>query len=106
MQLFGERLRIIRKKHKQTQGEMADVLGVTTRTIANWESGDRAPTIETLSEIARLYSVSTDYLLGKEEEDISDDDIKFAVFGDPDVTDAQYEEIKLFARFIRERDKK
>ena len=104
--MFSERLRIIRKKHKQTQGEMADVLGVTTRTIVNWESGYRTPTIDTLSEIARLYSVSTDYLLGKDEEAMNDNDIKFAVFGDPDVTDEQFEEGKQFGRWIRERNGK
>ena len=105
MQVFGERIHIIRKKHKQTQGEMADLLGVNIRTIANWESGVRTPTIETMSEIARLYSVSTDYLLGKDEDDLHAN-IKLAVFGDPDVTDEQFEEIKKIARSILERDKK
>lgn len=37
---------------------------------------------------------------------ITDDDIKFALFGSRDVTDAQFEEVKSFARFIKERDTK
>ena len=57
-----------------------------------------------LVKLAEYFSVSTDYLLGK-EEDICDEDIKLAVFGDPDMTDAQFEEVKQFARFIKERDK-
>ena len=35
---------------------------------------------------------------------VSEDDIKFALFGGGPVTDAQYEEVKQFVRFIKERD--
>jgi transcriptional regulator with XRE-family HTH domain len=46
---------------------------------------------------------------GEEEDqarESAEADIKFAVFGDPNVTDAQYDEIKQFAKWIRERDRK
>ncbi len=36
----------------------------------------------------------------------SKSDIKLAVFGDPNATDAQFEEVKQFAQFIHARDKK
>ena len=36
--------------------------------------------------------------------EISDDDLKFALFGGGPVSDAQLEEVKRFARFIKERD--
>ena len=36
--------------------------------------------------------------------EVTDDDIKFALFGGGDVTDAQFEEVKSFARFVKERD--
>lgn len=39
-----------------------------------------------------------------ESREVTDDDIKFALFGGGDVTDAQFEEVKSFARFIKERD--
>ena len=35
---------------------------------------------------------------------VTDDDLKFALFGGGEVTDAQFEEVKNFARFIKERD--
>lgn len=35
---------------------------------------------------------------------VTDEDLKFALFGGGDVTDAQFEEVKSFARFVRERD--
>lgn len=34
----------------------------------------------------------------------TDEELKFALFGGGDVTDAQFEEVKRFAQYIRERD--
>ena len=99
----GARLQELRKKAKHTQQSLADALGVSVRTITFLEAESREPSMSLLVKLADYFNVSTDYLLGKDE---NDDDIKFAVFGDPDVTDAQFEEIKKIARIIRERDKK
>jgi len=104
--MYGDRIAECRNKKHLTQQQLADELGVSKNTIFSWEKSLRKPDIDSLSILADYFNVSTDYILGKEDKDLSDDDIKFAVFGDPDVTDAQYEEIKQFARFIRERDKK
>lgn len=53
----------LRKQHGETQTDMAERLGVTQRTIANWEAGDRNPDLEMLAKISSVYSVTTDYLL-------------------------------------------
>lgn len=55
----------VRLAHKETQQMMAEKLGVSQRTIASWESGDRMPTFEMLLQISERYEVSTDYLLGR-----------------------------------------
>lgn len=63
-----------------------------------------------LPTVAEYLGVSTDYLLGNEKEPSAvdgaglDDIIKFALFGG-EASDAQFEEVKRFAQFIRERDK-
>ena len=101
----GARLQELRKKTKHTQQSLADELGVSVRTITFLEAESREPSMALLMKLADYFNVSTDYLLGKEKMDLRDDDIKFAVFGDPDVTDEQFEEIKKIARIIRERDK-
>lgn len=50
------------------------------------------------------------YLIGEQKSptaqssEVTDDDIKFALFGGGAVSDAQYEEVKQFVRFIKERD--
>lgn len=64
-----------------------------------------------LSKIADYFGVTVDYLLGKEERPepkVTDRDIKFALFGGDaeKITEAQFEEVKRFAQFIKERDKK
>lgn len=67
---------------------------------------------DTLSKIAVHFGVSVDYLLGKEENTtaengkraVSDDEIKFALFGgDGEITDEMYEEVKRFAEFVKQR---
>ncbi len=62
-----------------------------------------------MTKIAAYFGVSVDDLL-KQEKDlapkskVTDEDIKFALFGGGPVSDAQYEEVKQFVRFIKERD--
>ena len=41
---------------------------------------------------------------GAKSGEVSEEEIKFALFGGGPVTDAQYEEVKQFVRFIKERD--
>ena len=62
-----------------------------------------------MAKISAYFGVSVDDLL-KQEKDlvpkskVTDDDVKFALFGGGPVSDAQYEEVKQFVRFIKERD--
>lgn len=68
----------------------------------------------TLMKIAEYFNVSVDFLLGVEtkkaptpegERTISDDDIKFALFGgDGEITDAMYDEVKRFAKMVKLRE--
>ena len=72
---------------------------------------------DTLSKISNYFGVSVDYLLGNEpkaktpaetgERTVSDEDIRFALFnGADDITDEMFEEVKRFAQFIQERERK
>ena len=51
----------------KSQKEVAEQLGISNVTVNNWESGRRLPTIEALEELADLYQVSADYLLGRDK---------------------------------------
>lgn len=39
-------------------------LGVSITTLLNWERGDTKPNADNLRDMARLYKVSSDYLIG------------------------------------------
>ena len=65
--MFHERLNSVRKSCNVTAQQMADYLSMGLRAYRNYESGDRAPSLETLVKIADLLDVSTDYLLCRDE---------------------------------------
>lgn len=65
----GERIKECRLEAGLTQKELADFLNVDWQTISRWECGDRNPKRETLLLMASRFQVSTDYLLGVEDEE-------------------------------------
>ena len=104
-------LKDLRNNRKISQEKLAKHMGVSRSTIAMWESGASEPDNESLKKLSMFFGVSTDYLLENEisnnEPQISDDDIMFALFdGDKDITPEMFDEVKQFARFVRERRKK
>lgn len=71
---FGNTLKTLRLKEKMTQAQLAQKLGITKSVISAYETGLRLPSYDILIHIAKLYNVSTDYLLGierKQEIDLS-----------------------------------
>ena len=61
--MFAKRLNETRKAKGFTALYMAETLQMKIRGYRKYESGDTSPSIETLSKIADVLSVSTDYLL-------------------------------------------
>lgn len=75
MNTLGERLKILRAEKRITQKELAAVLRVPRDTVANWEINRGTPNIETISELADHFGVTTDYLLGRDNpQHVNDDD--------------------------------
>lgn len=66
--MLDKRIRELRIAHGMNQVEMAEKLSVTKQTVSNWENSNILPSIEMLSKIADCFSVSTDYLLGRNEK--------------------------------------
>ena len=64
---FGEKLQELRKKKDMTQEELAEALYVSRTAISKWESGRGYPSIDSLKEISRFFSVSIDELLSAEK---------------------------------------
>ena len=71
---FGNRLKTLRLRENMTQAELAKKLDITKSVISAYETGLRLPSYDVLIHIAKIYKVSTDYLLGienKQEIDLS-----------------------------------
>lgn len=62
---LSERIVFLRKQRKLTQEKVGELLNMSQRSVANWESGDRSPSLSTLIELSEIFNVSLDYLLGK-----------------------------------------
>ncbi len=87
-------------------------IGLNRSAVAKWKQGGK-PNGSTAAKLAEYFGVTTDYLLcettepaAEEKRPVSDEEIKFALFGgDGEITDAMYEEVKRFAAFVKERGK-
>jgi len=68
--LFGDNLRELRKKKNISQETIGKLCGVAKNTVSNWENNINKPDIELVKIIAHFFGVSTDYLLGVDNDKI------------------------------------
>ncbi len=113
--IYLNRLAELRKSNGLSQQQFAKIFGVAQNTVSNWENGNRLVDTENLQKIADYFGVTTDYILCRDSKPISqsstdkavsEEDIIFALFdGDKEITPEMYDEVKQFARFVREKHK-
>lgn len=65
---IGTRLKELRVKNNLTQRELADKIGVSPQSYGYYENGINKPDPERLVKLADFFQVSTDYLLGREDD--------------------------------------
>lgn len=65
---LGKKLRILRENRSLTQQEVARRIGVDRSTYSYYETGKFMPRLNKLIKLAHYYHVSTDFLLGLEEQ--------------------------------------
>lgn len=63
---LNEKLAVLRKNSGYSTRELGEKLGVSQSSISLWEKGDRRPDFENIVKLANIYGVSTDYLLGSD----------------------------------------
>ena len=71
---IGKMIKFYRKENGLTQGELAEMIGVSTQAISKWETEAGMPDISQLVPLATILNVSTDKLLGL-DHDRSDEEI-------------------------------
>lgn len=107
-------IREIRKACGMTMKTLGIKIGVAESTISQYETGKRQPDNETLLRLAEVLNTTVGYLLGVEtekapatedERTVSDDDIKFALFGTREIDDDVLDRVKQFAKFAQENEK-
>ena len=55
-----------RVKHQLNKGELATLLGVSQRTVRNWQNGTTELPVSKLILLAKTWDCSADYLLGQQ----------------------------------------
>ena len=61
---MGDKLKSLRLEKKLTQKQIAERIGLAISAVSSYESGTRYPSYDVLVKLARIFHVSTDYLLG------------------------------------------
>lgn len=61
--MIGDKIKLLRRKRKLTQSQLANELNVSAQAVSKWEKGLSAPDIETIIKISKIFDVTTDYLL-------------------------------------------
>lgn len=65
MNITGDRLRKLRKEKSMSQGEVANSIGISRTAYNKYESGVIKP-VRKLTELSRLFGVTTDFILGQD----------------------------------------
>ena len=68
--IFAEKVLALRRRNGWSQEELAEKAGVSRQSISKWESAASIPDIDRILVLARVFGVSTDYLLKDEMEDV------------------------------------
>lgn len=70
---FCEKLKNLRKGKNMTQSDLAVLLGVTTRTVQNYESGNLYPkNSEIYGKLSNIFGVTADYLLDETDLEVTE----------------------------------
>lgn len=63
-------MRELRKNNNLTQDDIAKMFDVTNNAVYSWEVGKSQPSMEIIVELAKYFNVTTDYLLGLNQDDL------------------------------------
>ncbi|MBQ8300401.1 MAG: helix-turn-helix transcriptional regulator [Clostridia bacterium] len=65
---LAEKIKQLREQAGMTQSELARTLNLTRSSVNGWEMGLSLPSTSVIVELAKVFSVSTDYLLGIDKQ--------------------------------------
>ena len=109
--MFGDRLKKLRKDKNMTQEDVSKLCNVAKQTISNWESNITQPPFEIVTKLAKYFNVTTDYLLGLNQDDLDKiERLKIAcqeagLMAGQDFTLEEFEKAMLVVNTLRDKNK-
>jgi|SRR5699024_2288212 len=82
-QILAERLKKLREDRGYLQKYVANKIDVKSNTLSGYENGTRSPEPKLIKKLAKLYGVSTDYLLGHNNQSHTSEETFEAFRNDP-----------------------
>ena len=115
--MFYDRFVYLCKRKGVSPSRAALDAGISKSLVTKWKTNAaKEPSPDVLRRLSSYFGVTVSVLLDEDSEkaptesgerQVSDDDIKFALFGGGgEITDAMYEEVKQFAAFVKNRGRK
>lgn len=88
---IGTKIRDLRKQAHLSQTELGKKVSVSQQTVTAWENNKAEPSSSAVAQLADIFNVTTDYLLGrpnkqetkKDDVELSDDDVIMTWQGKP-----------------------
>ena len=62
--MVADKIKALREQNGFTQSDLAKKLGITRSSVNAWEMGISVPSTQYVVELANIFKVSTDFLLG------------------------------------------
>lgn len=91
---IGKRISEFRKSKDMTQYELADKLSISFQAVSNWERGNSMPDISKLPELAEIFGVTIDDIIGHNNtvlhDVISSQSPNANEYSDADISEAAY----------------
>ena len=66
---LGTKLKLLRVERKLSQADLAQKIDAEQTQISNYERNDSIPTVPVLKKLARIFNVTTDYLIFDNNDD-------------------------------------
>lgn len=70
--MIADKIKALRISNDMTQNDVAKKLGITRSSVNAWEMGISVPSTMYVVELAQLFAVSADYILGLEQKMVLD----------------------------------
>lgn len=70
--MIADKIKTLRLSNNLTQNDIAKRLGITRSSVNAWEMGISVPSTQYVVELAQLFAVSSDYILGLEPKMVLD----------------------------------